>query len=40
MKCNFNRVADEMDKIINTRRKKFTSICVRLGKVKKYEVMK
>lgn len=40
MNCKFGSVADEMDKIINIRRKKFTSICVRLGKVKKYEVMK
>ena len=40
MNCKFGSVADEMDKIINIRRKKITSICVRLGKVKKYEVMK
>lgn len=38
MKCNFKNVALETDKILNKRRKKFTSICIRFGRVKKYEV--
>ena len=34
MRANFTKVADEMDKIIGKRRESFTSICIRLGKVK------
>lgn len=36
MNCSFKNVADELDKIINKKRNKFTSICIRLGKVKSY----
>lgn len=32
MKATFVNVADDLDKILNTKRKKFTSICVRFGK--------
>lgn len=35
MNATFEHEADEIDKILNKRRKKFTSICVRLGNVKK-----
>ena len=34
MKASFKNVADETDKIIGKKRKKFTSICVRFGKIK------
>lgn len=34
MSSSFLNVADEVDKIISKSRKKFTSICIRLGKVK------
>lgn len=34
MKVSFKNVADETDKIIGKKRKKFTSICVRFGKIK------
>ena len=33
MKTSFNNVANEVDKILNKRRKKFTSICIRFGKI-------
>ena len=33
MKANFENVANETDKILGKKRKKFTSICVRFGKV-------
>lgn len=33
-KASFKNVADETDKIIGKKRKKFTSICVRFGKIK------
>ena len=35
MKCDFLSVADEMDKLLNNKRKHFESICIRMGKVKK-----
>ena len=35
MKTSFINVADEVDKILNKKRKKYTSICLRIGKVKK-----
>ena len=38
MNCSFKNVADELDKIINKKRNKFTSICIRLGKVKSYRI--
>lgn len=34
MKASFKNVADETDKIIGKKRKKFTSTCVRFGKIK------
>lgn len=34
MKASFKNVADETDKIIGKKRKRFTSICVRFGKIK------
>ena len=34
MRTDFTKVAGEMDKIIGKRRESFTSICIRLGKVK------
>ena len=34
MNVSFKNVADETDKIIGKKRKKFTSICVRFGKIK------
>lgn len=34
MNASFKNVADETDKIIGKKRKKFTSICVRFGKIK------
>ena len=34
MKASFKNLADETDKIIGKKRKKFTSICVRFGKIK------
>lgn len=37
MNCSFKNVADELDRIINKRRDKFTSVCIRLGKVKSYK---
>lgn len=39
MSSNFNSVANEVDKILNKRRKKFISICIRMGKVKKYKIL-
>ena len=39
MNSNFNSVANEVDKILNKRRKKFISICIRIGKVKKYKIL-
>lgn len=40
MKINFLRVSDEVDKILNKKRIKYTSICSRFGKVIKYNVYK
>lgn len=40
MKTNFLRVSDEVDKILNKKRIKYTSICSRFGKVIKYNVYK
>ena len=37
MKYNFNNVADEVDDILNKKRSKFTSICIRLGKIINYQ---
>lgn len=37
MRSTFLNVADEVDKILNKKRKKFTTICIRLGKVKSYK---
>ena len=37
MKHNFNNVADEVDDILNKKRSKFTSICIRLGKIINYQ---
>lgn len=37
MRAKFLNVAEEVDKILNKKRKKFTTICVRLGKVKSYK---
>ena len=34
MNTSFKNVADEVDQILNKKREKFTSVCVRLGKVK------
>lgn len=34
MKSDFINVANEMDQLLNIKRKKLTSICIRLGKVK------
>lgn len=36
MNARFENVADELDKILNKKREKFTSVCVRLGKIKIY----
>lgn len=33
MDNSFNNVANEVDNILNNKRKKYTSICIRLGKV-------
>lgn len=38
MKTNFLNVSDEIDKILNNKRTKYTSICIRLGKIIKKEV--
>ena len=35
MNTTFENEADEIDRILNKKRKKFTSVCIRLGKVKK-----
>ena len=35
MNTKFENVADEVDRILNKKREKFTSICLRLGKIKK-----
>ena len=41
MNLSFENVADEVNKILNRKREKFTSICVRLGKkIKVYETQK
>ena len=34
MKSDFINVANEMDQLLNIKRDKLTSICIRLGKVK------
>ena len=33
MSANFTKEADKVDKILNKKRSKFTSVCIRLGKV-------
>lgn len=40
MRCNFTLVADSLDKILNKKRESFTSICIRFGMIKKYNVLK
>ena len=40
MKCNFTNDADSLDKVLNKKRESFTSICIRFGKIKKYNVLK
>lgn len=40
MDTSFENVADEVDKILCNKRKKFTSICIRFGKVKKIHTIK
>lgn len=35
MNVKFESVANEMDKILNKKRSKFTSLCVRFGKIKR-----
>ena len=37
MKCNFLYVANVVDSILNKKRNKFTSICIRLGKIISYQ---
>lgn len=34
MKANFNNARCELDRILNKKRSKFTSVCIRLGKIK------
>lgn len=36
MHANFNNAACELDKILNIESKKFTSVCIRFGKIKSY----
>lgn len=40
MNSSFKNVADEVDKILNKKRDGFTSVCMRFGNIKKYEVLK
>lgn len=40
MKCNFLSVANLLDNILNKKRNKFTSICIRLGKIINYQELK
>ena len=40
MNSSFKNVADEVDKILNKKRDKFASVCMRFGNIKKYEVLK
>lgn len=40
MKSNFKNVANELDKILNKKRTKLTSICIRMGKIKYKKVIK
>ena len=40
MNSSFKNVADEVDKILNKKRDAFTSVCMRFGNIKKYEVLK
>lgn len=40
MRSTFKNVANELDKILNTKRTKLTSICIRMGKVKYKKVIK
>lgn len=40
MRCNFTNVRDNLDKILNKKRESFTSICIRFGKIKKYNILK
>lgn len=39
MRTDFTKVAGEMDKIIGKKRESFTSICIRLGKVKRIKYL-
>ena len=34
MKSNFKNIANDLDKILNKKRKKYTTICIRFGKIK------
>lgn len=38
MKSKFINVANKLDKILNNKRKSYTSICIRLGKIKEKTV--
>lgn len=40
MNSSFKNVADELDRILNKKRDKCTSVCMRFGSIKKYEVLK
>lgn len=40
MKSNFKNVANELDKILNKKRTKLTSICIRMGKIKYQKIIK
>lgn len=40
MKYNFNNAANELDIILNKKRTKYTSICIRLGKIINYQELK
>ncbi len=40
MKSTFKNVANELDKILNKKRTKLTSICIRMGKIKYKKVIK
>ena len=40
MNSSFKNVADELDRILNKKRDKYTSVCMRFGSIKKYEVLK
>lgn len=40
MKANFVGVADEVDKILNKKRESLVSVCMRLGILRGYNVLK